>query len=211
VVDTDPAVLGWAASQLSGTGVPAEFIEHDLREPLPDRLAAGFEVACTDPPYTVAGAELFLSRAVAALAPDPGQHIFFSFGARRPDETVRTQSMIAAMGLAIRSLSPGFNSYLGAGILGGTSHLYHLRSTQESRPLVPGHYAGPLYTADYRAASLRPYRCASCAAIHQVGPGSEWTRIGVLQAAGCPQCGGTTFRPMARQARPGPLAAGPAR
>ncbi len=84
VVDADPEVLGWAASQVAGTGLAAEFIEHDLREPLPDQLTARFEVACTDPPYTVTGAELFLSRAVSALIPEPGQHVFFSFGARRP-------------------------------------------------------------------------------------------------------------------------------
>jgi predicted methyltransferase len=201
VVDTDPDVLAWAADQVAGTGVQAEFVEHDLRDPLPHSLAAGFEVACTDPPYTVAGAELFLSRAVAGLVPEPGQHVFFSFGARRPAETVRTQSLITAMGLAIRSLAPGFNTYLGAGILGGTSHLYHLRSTAASRPLIDGAYAGPLYTADQRAAVVRPYRCAACRSIHQVGPGSEWPRIAILQAAGCPQCGGATFRPMALQPR----------
>ncbi len=201
VLDADPAVLSWAAEQVAGTGVAAEFIEHDLREPLPAGLAGGFEVACTDPPYTVAGAELFLSRAVGALVPEPGQHVFFSFGARRPDETVRTQHLMTAMGLAIRSLAPGFNTYLGAGILAGTSHLYHLRSTAASRPVIDGAYPGPLYTADQRAAAARPYRCADCRAVHQVGPGGAWTRIAVLQAAGCPHCGGTTFRPMALQKR----------
>ena len=203
VVDTDRDILGWAAEQVSGTGVTAEFIEHDLREPLPPGLAGGFEVACTDPPYTVAGAGLFLSRAVAALVPDPGQHIFFSFGARRPDEAVRTQTLITEMGLVIRSLSPGFNTYLGAGILAGTSHLYHLRSTAASRPVLDGAYPGPLYTADLRAAAVRPYRCAGCRAVHDVGPGSQWPRIASLQAAGCPQCGGATFRPMALQSRGG--------
>jgi predicted methyltransferase len=201
VVDADPDVLAWAAEQISGTGVAAEFIEHDLREPLPTSLAGGFEVACTDPPYTVAGAELFLSRAVSALVPEPGQHVFFSFGARRPDETVRTQSLISQLGLSIRSLAPGFNSYVGAGILAGASHLYHLRSTAASRPVIDGAYPGPLYTADLRAASLRPYRCAGCRAVHQVGPGSKWPRIAVLQGAGCPECGGTTFRPMALHRR----------
>ncbi|HEY7145635.1 MAG TPA: bis-aminopropyl spermidine synthase family protein [Streptosporangiaceae bacterium] len=202
VVDTDPAVLAWAAGQTAGTGIAAEFIEHDLREPLPAGLRAGFEVACTDPPYTVAGAELFLSRAVAALAPEPGQHVFFSFGARRPDETLRTQQLIAGMGLAIRSVTPGFNSYLGAGILAGTSHLYHLRSTAAARPSVSGSYAGALYTADYRPVSLRPYKCAGCRAVHQVGPGGRWARIADLQAARCPQCGGATFRPLPLRARP---------
>ena len=88
--------------------------------------AGGFDVVMTDPPYTVPGAELFLSRAVAALAPQPGRHIFFSFGARKPEETAAVQLAIAQLGLAVRSLTPNFNEYLGAGVLGGTSHLYHL-------------------------------------------------------------------------------------
>jgi N4-bis(aminopropyl)spermidine synthase len=201
VVDSDPDVLAWAGAQIAGTGVDTELIEHDLRRPLPAGLAGGFDVACTDPPYTVAGAELFLSRAVAGLAPEPGRHVFFSFGARRPEETLRAQQAIAAMGLAVRALWPGFNSYLGAGILAGTSHLYHLRSTALARPLAGGDFTGPLYTADARAAASRPYRCARCREVHQVGPGARFPRIAALQAAGCPQCGGTVFRPMPLQPR----------
>jgi DNA-directed RNA polymerase subunit RPC12/RpoP len=149
----------------------------------------------------VAGAELFLSRAVTALAGEPGQHVFFSFGARRPLETLRTQQLIARAGLAVRSLAPGFNQYLGAGILAGTSNLYHLRSTEATVPLIDGDYEGPLYTADARAAAQRPYRCAGCGAVHKVGPGGQWPRILDLQAATCPACGGTVFRPMALQRR----------
>jgi hypothetical protein len=201
VIDSDPEVLAWAGAQISGTGTEAELIEHDLRQPLPADLAGGFDVACTDPPYTVAGAELFLSRAVAGLAPEPGGHVFFSFGARRPEETLRTQELIGAMGLAVRGLWPSFNEYLGAGILAGTSHLYHLRTTATAKPLVDGEYPGPLYTAEARASATRPYRCAGCRAIHEVGPGGRWPRIAALQAAGCPDCGGTVFRPMPLQPR----------
>ncbi len=201
VIDSDPEVLAWAGAQISGTGVDAELIEHDLRRPLPAGLAAGFDVACTDPPYTVAGAELFLSRAVAGLAPEPGGHVFFSFGARRPDETLHTQELIASMGLAVRGLWPSFNEYLGAGILAGISHLYHLRTTAAAKPLVSGEFLGPLYTAETRAAATRPYRCAGCRAVHEVGPGGRWPRIAALQAAGCPHCGGTVFRPMPLQPR----------
>jgi predicted methyltransferase len=201
VVDTDPAVLSWIGAQVAGTGIAVELAEHDLRLALPPGLRTGFDVVCTDPPYTVAGAELFLSRAVTALAPEPGQHVFFSFGARRPLETLRTQELIAALGLAVRSLAPGFNEYLGAGILAGTSNLYHLRSTADTAPLIDGGYTGPLYTADGRAAVERPYRCAGCGAVHKVGPGGQWQRIRDLQAAGCPQCQGTVFRPMALQQR----------
>jgi hypothetical protein len=201
VVDADPDVLSCIREQAAGCGIEIELAEHDLRLPLPGQLRGGFDVVCTDPPYTVAGAELFLSRAVTALAGEPGQHVFFSFGARRPLETLRTQQLIASLGLAVRSLLPGFNTYLGAGILSGTSNMYHLRSTAQTTPVITGSYDGPLYTADSRATATRPYRCAGCAAVHQVGPGSQWPRIAALQAAGCPQCGGTVFRPMALQQR----------
>ena len=202
VVDTDPDVLGWIGKQAARSGVRVDLVEHDLRQPLPAGLAGGFDVVATDPPYTVAGAELFLSRAVEALAPEPGRHVFFSFGARRPEQTVAVQAAIAQLGLAVRSLTPNFNAYLGAGVLGGTSHLYHLRSTAAARPLITGVHDGALYTADSRAAVLRPYRCANCPAVHEVGPGGRWPRIAALQAEGCPDCGGTVFRPMSLGSRP---------
>jgi N4-bis(aminopropyl)spermidine synthase len=195
VVDCDPELLAYLASQLDRLGMDAEFRQHDLRQPLPAALAGQFDVACTDPPYTVAGAELFLSRAVAALAPGAGRHVFFSFGARRPEETLATQRLMAEMGLAVRALIPRFNSYLGAGILGGTSHLYHLRTTAGSRPAAGGAYEGPLYSASARAVAARPYVCAGCGAVHEVGPGARWTSIAALKAAGCPVCGGTVLRP----------------
>ena len=207
VIDTDPAVLAWIGEQTAGTGVDVQLAEHDLRQPLPGALAGSFDVACTDPPYTVPGARLFLSRAVSALERRPGQHVFFSFGARRPAETLATQRLIADLGLVVRSVTPNFNRYLGAGILAGTSHLYHLRSSDQTVPLIEDEYAGPLYTADSRTDQSRPYRCAQCGAVHLVGrasgPGAEprWTQISDLQAAGCPECGGVTFRPMARQQR----------
>ncbi len=243
VVDSDPAVLRWIAEQAAGSGVGLELVEHDLRRPLPAGLAGGFDVACTDPPYTVPGAELFLSRAVSVLDSRPGRHVFFSFGPRRPEEALATQRLIARLGLVIRSVTPNFNSYAGAGILAGTSHLYHLRSAAAARPVIEGDYDGPLYTADARAARARPYRCAGCGAVHLVGPAAgpgresgpdgrgggpgrghgpgragggraggspdpAWALIAELRAAGCPACGGTTFRPMPRSAaRPrGPAA-----
>jgi predicted methyltransferase/DNA-directed RNA polymerase subunit RPC12/RpoP len=196
VLDCDAGLVRYLREELAAHGLAAEVVEHDLRDPLPAALAGEFDVVCTDPPYTVAGAELFLSRAVAALAPGAGRHVFFSFGPRRPEETTATQRLMADMGLAVRSLTPGFNSYTGAGILAGTSHLYHLRTTQHSRPAVTGRYDGPLYTAHARAAATRPYRCVACGAVHQVGPGARWAQIAELKAAGCPSCGGTVLRPL---------------
>ena len=208
VVDCDPDLLRYLGEQVAGREMRVELIDHDLRHPLPASLAGEFDVACTDPPYTPAGAELFLSRAVSALADGTGRHVFFSFGARRPEETLRAQRLIADLGLTVRSLVPGFNAYSGAGILAGTSHLYHLRTTAQSRPAITGPYPGPLYTADTRAAVTRPYRCAGCGTAHQVGPGARWTAIADLKAAGCPDCGGTVLRPLALGAGSARMAAG---
>src|SRR5215831_4098931 len=72
VVDCDRDLLGFLREQAAAGQVPVEVIEHDLRQPLPAGLAGAFDVACTDPPYTAAGAELFLSRAVSALAGGTG-------------------------------------------------------------------------------------------------------------------------------------------
>jgi len=200
VLDTDADLLAFIGGQLAGAGFEVDLCQHDLRDPLPPRLCGQFDVAFTDPPYTVAGAELFLSRAVAALSTDPGQHVFFSFGARRPEETLLTQELIAQLGLAVRALLPGFNEYLGAGVLGGTSNLFHLRAVAGAAPLISGRYDGPLYTADGRVITRR-YRCGGCAAVHLVGPGTRWPQIGALKAAGCPDCAGTVFRPMALERR----------
>ncbi len=197
VIDADPEVLGWIGELTSQAPVRVRLIEHDLRMPLPGDLAGAFDVACTDPPYTEAGAELFLSRAVDALARKPGQHLFFSYGARRPAQALATQRLIASLGLVIRSLAPNFNSYVGAGILAGSSHLYHLRTTEQTTPRIEGEYAGPLYTADARVAQDRPYRCARCGAAYLVGRSAAagWAQIAQLRAAGCPACGGTRFLP----------------
>jgi hypothetical protein len=81
-------------------------------------------------------------------------------------------------------------------VLGGTSNLFHLRTTAGAAPLITGRYDGPLYTADGRVINRR-YRCAGCTAVQVIGPGTEWAHIAALKAAGCPGCAGTVFRPMA--------------
>jgi hypothetical protein len=48
---------------------------------------------------------------------------------------------IVEAGLEIRSLRRDFNDYVGAGVLGGTSHLYHLTKSAASPAPV-----GELYT-----------------------------------------------------------------
>jgi predicted methyltransferase len=196
VVDVDRAVLAHLRRHLP----EATLVEHDLREPLPAALAGRFDTVFTDPPYTVAGAELFLSRAAAALRPAVGGNVFLAFGPKPPAETLRVQAAIAAMGLVIRSFQRNFNEYLQASILGGTSHLYHLTSTAETRPLVSDPYRGRLYTGEGRAP--RRYRCASCGTQQLVGSGARFMTVDLLRADGCPECGATRFLPQPRRAPP---------
>jgi predicted methyltransferase len=147
VLDVDPALVGFVAAELRGAPFPSDWLEHDLREPLPAGLRGGFDTVVTDPPYTIAAARLFLSRAAEALAGSGGS-LFLSFGSRRPGASFALQRAITESGFAIRSLVRDFNEYVGAGVLGGTSHLYHLSATEELRPVVRDRYVGPLYTAE---------------------------------------------------------------
>jgi predicted methyltransferase len=197
VADVDERLVAFLAPRLAALGVDATVVRHDLREPLPPALRGRFDTVFTDPPYTAAGATLFLSRAVSAVA-GPGSDVFLAFGARNPDELIKTQAAIAGMGLVVRSLVRNFNEYVGAGILGGTSHLYHLTTTAATAPAVDGAYAGPLYTGD-APRPPRAYVCTDCGASQPVGRGQRFATVGELSGAGCPDCGGGSFRPGPRR------------
>src|SRR5262249_7119622 len=104
VVEIDGRPLEVLAPELEQAPVPFECVKLDLREPRPGR----FDTVVTDPPYTAAGAKLFLDRAVESLA-GPGSDIFFSFGSRRPGVQSELQRAIVDAGLEIRSLTRDFN------------------------------------------------------------------------------------------------------
>ena len=146
VVDVDPRLVSFLERELAAAPFAATCIEHDLRRPLPSELVGAFDTVVTDPPYTTQAARLFLSRAADALE---GRHgdVFLSYGSRRPRAGVQLQRVIAELGFVIQRLSRDFNEYVGAGVLGGTSHLYHLAATDELTPVVTGTFAAPLYTA----------------------------------------------------------------
>lgn len=194
VVDVDDALAAFVAERASAFGAPIEVVVHDLREPLPGELRGRFGVALTDPPYTEGGAALFLSRALEGLAPGPGHDVFFAFGPKGPEVALSVQRLLARMGLVTRRMLPHFNDYLGAGIIGGTSDLYHLGTSSSATPVVDGPFDGELYTGD-RERAPRRYVCASCGREYLVGPGAEVPTIAALKARGCAGCSGSTFRP----------------
>jgi predicted methyltransferase len=146
VLDIDPAVVAFVRRRLAKSPFPVSCVQHDVRAPLPGSMLQAFDTVLTDPPYTVAGARLFLSRAAEALC--AGGDVFFSFGSKRPETSFLVQQEIVRMGFSIQMLVRDFNRYVGAGVLGGTSHLYHLKATRALRPPVAGAFEGPLYTAE---------------------------------------------------------------
>lgn len=194
VVEVSAPLLDFIQDGLADEGMPAELVEHDLREPLPERLRDGFDVAMTDPPYTPAGARLFLSRAVEALRPGAGRAIAFSFGPKGPDDTLAVQRSVTELGLTVVAMHRNFNEYLGAGIIAGTSHLQYLSTTAGTAASVDGRHDGPLYTADVRGAD-REYECANCGGRYVVGRRGEYPMVGALKEAGCRRCGEHRFRP----------------
>lgn len=169
-------------------------VRHDVRKPLPEDLQGEFDTVSTDPPYTVAGLKLFLSRAIEAASLEGGR-IYLHFGHRAPDEQLEVQVAIADMGLVIEQLIPNFNEYVGAGVLAGVSDLYVLSVLEGSMPLIEGEYTGPIYTGQARP-TLRMYACTECGAQLTVGgeAGGQFATIETLKEAGCPICGEHSFR-----------------
>ena len=156
VLDVDPAVVAFVRGKLRGAPFAVECLVHDLRDPLPDRLRGTADAVFLDPPYTRAGAGLFLARALEATGTVAGRSVFLSFGSRRIESTFEVQRELLALGLVIRRVVRDFNEYVGAGVLGGSSHLYDLVTTAGVRPRIPARYAGPLYTAEVRERDARP-------------------------------------------------------
>lgn len=190
-LDVDGRVLGYLRGAAREAQVEVELVAHDARARLPDELRGRFDTVLTDPPYTLPGLELFLARALEATGPTPGAQLFVSLGTRPPEEAVRVAELFARMGLALRELRPGFNRYEGASVHAGTSDLYHLLVTADSRPTL-GEETGPIYTGELRP-HTRAYVCRQCGVRYEVGQGRRWETIEALKATGCSACGGGVF------------------
>jgi predicted methyltransferase len=199
-LDTDERILRHLRDIAVQEGVIIGLVKHDVRKPLPEDLRGEFDTVTTDPPYTLPGLLLFLSRAVDALYPEGGR-IYLHFGHRPPEEQVEVQRAIASMGLVIEQMVPNFNEYVGAGVLAGVSDLYVLSAAPASEPLISGDFNEPLYTGQVRP-TLRIYACTECGTQYEVGgeAGGRFATIEALKDAGCPACGNHSFRLISRRA-----------
>ncbi|MBB4001895.1 MAG: bis-aminopropyl spermidine synthase family protein [Aurantimonas endophytica] len=193
VLELDPGRIAHLERGAGRHGIVFEPVAHDLRDPLPAALVGRFDVLATDPPYTLDGMGLFVSRGIEALEAGPGLKLFLSFADLAPDDRLDLQQRLGELGLAILCMRPSFNHYGGASILGSAGQFIELETTSRTRPATTGErFDTPIYTGEVRPRE-RSYRCTECGLATPVGTGERFATIEALKAAGCPRCSGQVF------------------
>jgi ribosomal protein S18 acetylase RimI-like enzyme/DNA-directed RNA polymerase subunit RPC12/RpoP len=194
VIETDERIIAFIKRVSEAESLSIECVQHDLRDSLPEHLRQKFDTFVTDPPYTLEGLNLFVSRALSGLKIGIGQQGFLSFGHKSPHESLEIHRSLVKMGLVVNELIPSFNEYEGASIIGGSSQFFHLLSTPETTPAISeSRYEAAVYTAE-SAPTTRLYRCTACKTGVEVGHGQKFTTIEKLKDARCPECGKNNFR-----------------
>ncbi len=155
VLECDGRLVDYLRGTAGRAGYPLEARRHDLRQDLPDELVGRFDVFLTDPPYTLEGLDLFVSRGVTGLRSGAGKQGYVCFGHRSPQETAEAVGALTQMGLAPVEIVPDFNRYVGAQVLAGISQMIRTISTSDVRPRIQGPYRGALYTADRKRSRKR--------------------------------------------------------
>ena len=174
--------------------LPVECVKIDLRDPLPLSYANSFDCFFTDPPYTIEGLSLFLSRGISALVKKRGLRVFLSFGQKQINEQFSVQECILSHGLAITDIYRSFNEYEGASLLGNVSQMFVLESTDSLRVVHAGNEAflPPIYTREIKPPDSK-YTCRNCGKTILLGNNEAFKTIEGLKASGCPFCGADSF------------------
>ena len=186
VIDVDKRLLDLIEDVSRRETLEIECIRRDLRDILPAGLKGRYDVFFTDPPYTIQGLKLFVSRGIEALGKKKCASIYLAFAHKAPEEMLKLQTSINQMGLVIRELIPKFNRYEGAEMIANTTFLAKLETTDESHPLIIGRFDGKLYTGEV-SPTVRIYRC-KCGEEIEVGAGRDFRTIEMLKSKGCPTC-----------------------
>ena len=192
VLELDPGRIEFLKAKTAALGANVSVLAHDIREPLPQSMVASFDTFQTDPPYTLNGAQLFLSRAAEALVPGPGALGFLSYAQPAMEDQFALLGIIQSTGFAVTDIQRNFNSYLGASILGSTGQLLSLQGLFVECTVNSKTVTKAIYTADNNK-RRREYQCKSCRKVLCLGENSVPATIEQLKSAGCPNCGKTVF------------------
>ncbi|MCL2708760.1 MAG: bis-aminopropyl spermidine synthase family protein [Defluviitaleaceae bacterium] len=192
VMDLDERVLSNISDVSLREGFGIETVSYDAKLPLNSLREGAYDAVATDPPYTLPGLSLFLSRAACALKKGPGYFAYLSFAKKEPAARLAAQRVIIGAGFVMTQLLSRFNEYHGASILGGASDMIVLSSTDETKPVCSYSSEMKLYTNEQNR-SVRTYQCKSCRAKLAVGHGNAHSNVEALKKAGCPNCGSKVF------------------
>ncbi len=192
VVDVDERILDYISGLAKKLGADIRCVRHDLRLPLPEEELACFDGAATDPPYTLDGLRLFLSRGISALRRESDLPFYLSFAHKGPLVQLDMQRLYVDSGMVLSRIHPKFNQYDGAQMIGGVSDLTVLRTTAKTAPVLTEAYQDKLYTGEFRE-SVRTYQCRVCREKIRVGMKEKIKTVEALKAAGCPKCGEKKF------------------
>ncbi|WP_316244845.1 bis-aminopropyl spermidine synthase family protein [Paenibacillus senegalensis] len=197
VVDMDERILHFIRNIAQEYDLPIKCRRLDLREAWPEELFGQYDAIFTDPPYTLQGMSLFLSRGIQALKKEKGLPVFLSFAHKSPPFMLAMQREFVRMGLTVSANFPRFNVYEGAEMIANQSQMYILRTTDQTEPEHKGAFTGALYTGEVKQ-TLRTYHCKQCSRNIYVGKHGEFATIELLKNAGCPRCASDTFELAAR-------------
>lgn len=181
VLDIDERLLGLISEVSKKENLNIKTMHWDFKNELPKELLGKFDTIFTDPPYTLNGAVLFMSRGIEALGNDG--ILYLAFSHKPVEEYIELQKSINNMNFLIYELIPGFNFYEGTEIIGNTTFLARLVGKNLKKIEVNSE---KIYTGELKP-TLRYYRCMKCEKIHEVG--NEVKRIEDLTC----DCGGKKF------------------
>ncbi|NPD87973.1 MAG: bis-aminopropyl spermidine synthase family protein [Asgard group archaeon] len=170
-----------------------EFVEIDLKKPLQNEFINQFNCIITDPPYTLNGTSLFVSRGIELITSDNEGVIYLSFPTKAPNEMVQFQKNLSEMNCLMTDIIPKFNKYIGAQKIGGVSTLFRLLVVPPAIPKIKGSFNKPIYTGE-ASPTIRFYQCLDCRKTIKVGHREKYQTIEQLKKQSCPNCKSVKFR-----------------
>ena len=163
----------------------------DFRDTLENRFQRTMDIVIMDPPYTINGITLFLSRAILCLKHEENLSCYISFFKMDYQFLYTIQKLWVENHILLLDMIIGFNQYEGGSILGSQSDFYHLITTNKTTvPLIDN--KAMIYTGK-RNPTTRSYQCKKCKKIYKINEKSKFNTIEELKKEGCEKCGGDRF------------------
>lgn len=169
-IDVDRYLLELIEEFSEKNDLAIETLQHDLRQPIPEQYRASFDLFITEPPDTVNGITLFVSRGVELLKRGEGMigYVGISPTACPPKGLLQIQQNLADMRLLITDRLPKYSDYpphrtelkhvevpdcydrfYPPQKTWYAADLLRLRTSGDTTPLIEGSFKGKL--ADYKA------------------------------------------------------------